>query len=64
MVKHTQTIRRHCFSMFDHFVGLALKGLKKNYAFIRGVKQKKGKTDDQQSPTYKTSAIELFCKNS
>ena len=31
MVKHTQTIRRqkstNCFSMFDHFVGLALKGL-------------------------------------
>ena len=32
MVKHTQTIRRHkptnYFSVFDHFVGLALKGLK------------------------------------
>ena len=31
MVKHTQTIRRllptTCLSMFDHFVGLALKGL-------------------------------------
>ena len=31
MVKHTQTIRRilptNCLSMFDHFVGLALKGL-------------------------------------
>ena len=26
MVKHTQTIRR--LSAFDHFVGLALKGLK------------------------------------
>ena len=35
---------------------------------MRSVKQKKGKTDDQQSPTYlgpyKTSAMELFCKNS
>ena len=33
MVKRTQTIRRllpkNCLSMFDHFVGLALKGLKK-----------------------------------
>ena len=32
MVKHTQTIRRqqptNCLSMFDHFVGLAVKGLK------------------------------------
>ena len=32
MVKHTQTIRRHlptnCSSVFDHFVGLVLKGLK------------------------------------
>ena len=30
MVKHTQTIRRQiaCLSVFDHFVGLALKGLK------------------------------------
>ena len=31
MVKHTQTIRRqkptNCFSVFDHFVVLALKGL-------------------------------------
>ena len=38
MVKHTQTIRRqfvclsrqfpNCLSVFDHFVGLAVKGLK------------------------------------
>ena len=31
MVKHTQTIRRQLadeLSVFDHFVGLALKGLK------------------------------------
>ena len=32
MVKHTQTIRRQiadeCFGVFDHFVGLVLKGLK------------------------------------
>ena len=31
MVKHTQTIRQllptDCMSVFDHFVGLALKGL-------------------------------------
>ena len=33
MVKHTQTIRRqptNCLRMFDHFVGLALKGLNCN----------------------------------
>ena len=30
MVKHTQTIRRQkrVLSVFDHFVGLALKGLR------------------------------------
>ena len=32
MVKHTQTIRRqeptNCLSVFDHFVGLALNGLR------------------------------------
>ena len=32
MVKHTQTIRRllptNCLSVFDHFVGLALKELR------------------------------------
>ena len=31
MVKHTQTVRRqywtNCLNVFDHFVGLALKGL-------------------------------------
>ena len=31
MVKHTQTIRRqkptNCLSLFDHYVGLTLKGL-------------------------------------
>ena len=33
MVKHTQTIRllfpTNCLSVFDHFVGLALRGLRK-----------------------------------
>ena len=33
MIKHTQTIRRllptNCLSVFDHFVGLAPKGLSK-----------------------------------
>ena len=33
MVRHTQTIRRllptNCSSVFDHFVGVALKGLQK-----------------------------------
>ena len=34
MVKHTQTIRWllpwNCLSVFDHFVGLALEGLKQD----------------------------------
>ena len=34
MVKHTKTIRRllpkNCLRVFDHFVGLALKGLKED----------------------------------
>ena len=41
MVKHTQTIHRqeptNCLSVSDHFVGFALKGLKKNffwYSFV------------------------------
>ena len=37
MVKHTQTIRlqfaeTNCLSAFDHFVKLALKGLKDNFS--------------------------------
>ena len=39
MVKHTQTIRRqqpmYCLSMFEHFVGLELKGLKLLSDFIK-----------------------------
>ena len=39
MVKHTETTPRqqpeNCLSMFDPFVGLALKGLKANLATIR-----------------------------
>ena len=37
MVKHIQTIRRflptNCLNVFDHFVGLTLKGLKALEAF-------------------------------
>ena len=39
MVKHTQRIRRllptNCLSVFDHFVGLALKELTKRVAEIK-----------------------------
>ena len=39
MVKHTQTISRqqqaNCLSVFDHFVGLGLKGLNKEEFDIR-----------------------------
>ena len=38
MVKHTQTICRllptNCFSVSDHFVGLALKGLRASQTFL------------------------------
>ena len=46
MVKHTQTIRRllptNCLTMFDHFVRLALKGLKQyenrfSYCYFRKI---------------------------
>ena len=45
MVKHTETIHRllptNCFSVFDHFVGLALRGLK--ILFLKSTKQNKSK---------------------
>ena len=38
MVKHTQTIRRHlpmnCLIVFDHFIGLAFKGIRVNCGII------------------------------
>ena len=43
MVKHTQTIRRllptNCLSVFDHFGGLALKGLKQIFFFSQSFLQ-------------------------
>ena len=43
MAKHTQTIRRllptNCLSVFAHFVGLALKGLKKHLPYLEDVNQ-------------------------
>ena len=51
MVRHTQKIRRFlttdCLSVFDHFVGLALKGLKislKTLAIVENDKMPKCKT--------------------
>ena len=39
MVKHTQAIRQllptNCFSVFDHFVGLAFKELKKTKTLLK-----------------------------
>ena len=41
MVNHIQTIRRqkprNCLSMFDHFIGLALKGLTTNSIFLENI---------------------------
>ena len=46
MVKHTQTIRRllamNCLSVFDHFVGLALKGLNDHCSNYSGLIQRSG----------------------
>ena len=47
MFKHTQTIRRllptNCLSMFDHFVGLVLKGLKS--LLLLAIARKSAKSD-------------------
>ena len=52
MVKHTQTIRRqqptNCLSLFDHFVGLALKGLSNSFV--------------NQILRSRTSRLIVFCK--
>ena len=44
MAKHTQTIRlplpKNCLSVFDHFAGLALKGLR--IFFTRMINYRKG----------------------
>ena len=50
MVKHTQAIRRllpkNCLNVFDHFVGLALKGLNKtNFSGSREFDFKYSRTD-------------------
>ena len=41
MVKHSQAIRRllptNCLSVFDHFVGLALKGLRATQICVVGL---------------------------
>ena len=42
MVKHNHTIRQllltNCLSVFEHFVGLALKGLNLNMYSSRGIR--------------------------
>ena len=56
MVKHTQIIRRllstDCLSVFDHFVGLALKGLKTLFFFnfelnLKILKQKQNTSESE-----------------
>ena len=41
MVRHTQTIRRqeptNCLSVFDQFMGLALKGLKDVFSTLSNI---------------------------
>ena len=58
MVKRTQAIRRllptNCLSMFDHFVGLTLKGLnkKKNIAHRQAHSKKKLAADRKQDKNF------------
>ena len=58
MVKHTQTICRllstNCLSVFDHFVGLALKGSKATDNSLKtSVTQNLNDTSNQDSVGYK-----------
>ena len=56
MVKYTQTIRQqqptNCLSIFEHFVGLALKGF---------MSKKAAKSEAYSEPS-QTSKIEFFAK--
>ena len=60
MVKHTQTIRRQqltkCLSVFDHFVGLALKGLR--------ITEKRLVVQVMHLERIRTSKMDLFCETS
>ena len=70
MVKHTQTIRRllptNCLSVFDHFLGLALKGLR-NVNFCvdlgkctRGLSKIKDKKIDVKTKTIASAYFSLY----
>ena len=60
MVKHTQTIRRQrlikCLSVFDHFVGLAFKGLR--------ITEKGIVVQGMHLERIRTSKMDLFCETS
>ena len=65
MFKHTQTIRQllptNCLSVYDQFVGLALKGFKTSL----GITEQRNKTSlysEAYSKPCKTSKIERFAK--
>ena len=69
MVKHTQTIRRqkltNCLSVFDHFVGLALKGLKMQIFYnwkisCQKLKQKKRRSSRELIKSTHAQKIFLF----
>ena len=76
MVKHTQTVRRLlptiCLCVFDHFVGLVLKGLSaarrvksKNFLAPKSFKLSYGKIWKilgVYSEVYQTTNMEVFTK--
>ena len=73
MVKHTHTIRRqkptNCLSVFDHFAGLALKGLSyrnhKNFdesTFLKDLNKKTIITFDNQNPNRNYNVLNYLQK--
>ena len=62
MVKHTQTIRRQkptkCLNVFDHFVGLALKGLML-VLLSDGVPRSLAETETLRDITFSLSNVRL-----
>ena len=62
MVKNTQTIRRlsptNCLRVFDHFVGLALKGLSPRHNIMSNPQE----LEDYKHHNVTKIMIRVFCK--
>ena len=66
MVKHNQTIHlqksTNCLCVFDHFVGLALKGLIRGHTFITSTKNDQF-SDPHPTPYQQKETTDLLFKN-